>query len=328
MRFLLALPLCVLLFIQTAQADQALLQTKEARAWIEEMVKKDHYDRQALINGLKQAQFQPQIIELMERPYEKKDWDVYRDLFLTKERALEGAAFWKANQSTLAKVEKQYGVPAEIIVSILGVETRYGKRQGDYRVLDALTTLAFYYPKRAPYFSKELREYFLLCKEHHLPLTTYYGSYAGAIGQPQFMPSNYRVYAVDYTAKGYRDLINNKEDVIASVGNFFQKHGWKPGQAVTSPAKIQGNQFQKLTRNTRQPIYETRRLYQAGVKPQKYFWNSPKYAGLLELPTAKGPEYWIAYPNFYAITRYNTSPQYALAVYLLSQEIKAQRMNA
>lgn len=314
--------------ILPSYADQALLQQNNARVFIDQLVKKDQFKREELISALKNAQYQARIIELMERPYEKKDWDVYRDLFLTQDRIQEGLAFWKANQATLSQVEKQYGVPAEIIVAILGVETRYGRKQGDYRVLDALSTLAFYYPKRSAYFSKELREYFLLCREHQVPANTYLGSYAGAIGQPQFMPSNYRVYAVDYMHKGHRDLINNNQDVIASVANFFKEHGWQTGQVVAQPAKITGQRHLQFERNSKQANYSVYRLKKEGIYPLGSSKNTPQYAGLIELNTAKGPEYWLAYPNFYAITRYNTSPQYALAVYLLSQQIKAQRIVA
>lgn len=327
---IVASSLCILLasFIGSLHADNALLQQADTRIFIEQLIKHDQFNRQDVVNALKQAQYQPKIVELMERPYEKKDWDIYRDLFLTQERVNEGLVFWKENQSILAAVEKQYGVPAEIIVAILGVETRYGKRQGDYRVLDALATLAFYYPKRSAYFSKELREYFLLCREHHVPITTYIGSYAGAIGQPQFMPSNYREYAIDYTSKGHRDLINNKQDVIASVANFFKEHGWQTGQMITTQAQITGWRYRKINTNTKQVAYAVKQLAREGVRPLNGGNKTPNYAGLIELPTAKGPEYWLAYPNFYAITRYNSSPQYALAVYLLSQQIKAQRTAA
>ena len=160
-----------LILASNTYADSALLHKKETQAFIRDLVKHDHFNRRQLQNILTEAKFQPKIIESMDRPYEKKNWDVYRALFLTPERLNSGLAFWHTNQKVLQQAAKQYGVPPEMIVAILGVETLYGKRQGDYRVLDALTTLAFYYPARAPYFKRELREFLLLCREHHVSPT-------------------------------------------------------------------------------------------------------------------------------------------------------------
>ena len=161
--------------MQTLQADSALLKQQTVQSFIHDLVKTDHFDRRQLQIILSSAVFQPQIIESMQRPYEKKSWDVYRSVFLTPERLQKGLEFWKRNQKALAQAEQDYGVPAEMIVAILGVETLYGQRQGQYRVLDALTTLAFYYPPRGNYFKKELREFLLLCREHHVAATAYKG---------------------------------------------------------------------------------------------------------------------------------------------------------
>lgn len=306
-------------------ADNALLRHKDVQHFVQYMVKHDGYNRAQLIAALKDAKFQPQIIDSMEKPYEQKTWDVYKSLFLTPQRVQAGMDFWQAHANTLARAEKEYGVPAEVIVAILGIETQYGKRQGEYRVLDALTTLAFYYPKRSPYFTKELREYFLLCRERHESPQHYIGSYAGAIGAPQFMPSNYRVFAVDYTGQGKRDLINNPQDVIGSVANFFAKHGWLTQQNVAQPAQLHGERDAHMAINSKAANYSYRRLMDLGVKPVSPVRNHPNQAGLIELTTNQGVEYWLAYPNFYVITRYNSSPQYALAVYLLSQQLREAR---
>jgi membrane-bound lytic murein transglycosylase B len=308
-------------------ADEALLQQKSAQYFINDMVKHDKFSRNELVSALKMAKFQPQIIDSMERPYEKKPWDVYKALFLTPTRVAEGLQYWQQHAGTLAKAEKEYGVPAEMIVAILGIETQYGKRQGEYRVLDALTTLAFYYPKRSPYFTKELREYFLLCRERHLAPTQYMGSYAGAIGQPQFMPSSYRQFAVDFVGgQGRRDLVNDHHDVIGSVANYFKQHGWAAHGAIAQPAQISRSINASLVVNSKQANYPYHALLSAGVAPVSSLANPPSKVGLIELETDKGAEYWMAYPNFYVITRYNTSPQYALAAYLLANQLREQRV--
>jgi membrane-bound lytic murein transglycosylase B len=306
-------------------ADNALLRQKDVQLFINNMVVHDGFSRGELVAAMKAAQFQPQIIESMDKPYEKKTWDVYKALFVTPARVQQGIDFWQANAETLSRAQKEYGVPADIIVAILGVETQYGKRQGEYRVLDALTTLAFHYPKRSDYFTKELREFFLLCQEHHVSPTTYIGSYAGAIGQPQFMPSSYRQFAVDFDGHGKRDLINNNKDVIGSVANYFHQHGWMPHEYVVQQAKLEGDRTKPLAVNSKHADYAYTELVASGVKLMSTIPNHPKQAGLIELTTDKGSEYWVAYPNFYVITRYNTSPQYALAVYLLSQQLLQKR---
>ena len=309
-------------------ADAALVKQKDAQEFIKIMVDKHHFKRADVVATLKQVQFQPRIIELMERPYEKKNWDTYSTIFLTPERLQGGLQFWQENKDTLEQAEKKFGVPASVIVSILGVETKYGKHQGTYRVLDALSTIAFYYPKRASYFTRELEEYLLLCREQGVPVTKYVGSYAGAMGQPQFMPSNYRVYAVDFAGKGHPDLITSKQDVIFSVANYFKRHGWTTNGDVTNPALVKGSKYKALKTNTKSPNYTYKHLMASGVTPVTPLKHPPEKAGLIELNTHGDVyAYWLAYPNFYAITRYNTSPQYALVVYLLSEQLQ-QRWDA
>lgn len=311
-----------------AYADNALVQRKDVRQFVNNLVVQDKLNRSELVAALKAAQFQPQIIESMDKPYEKKSWDEYKSLFVTAKRVQAGVEFWQENAATLARAEREYGVPAEIIVAILGVETQYGKRQGEYRVIDALTTLAFHYPKRADYFKRELREYFLLCHEHHVSPLKYIGSYAGAIGQPQFMPSSYRTYAVDFAGHGHRDLVNDNKDSIGSVANYFHQHGWVSHSVVAQPVHVMEARRGALTVNSKQPDYNYNTLITAGVLPLSRLPRHPQQAGLIELITNKGAEYWMAFPNFYVITRYNSSPQYALAVYLLSQQLREQRIIA
>lgn len=309
-------------------AQSRLTQKKEVHYFINYMVKKQGFNRASLYKLFDKVELQPAIIEAMEKPYEKKNWDQYKTLFLTQKRLEEGLQFWEKNKDTLAKVEKRYGVPAAIIVSILGVETNYGKQQGNYRVIDALSTLSFNYPKRAPYFTRELEQYLILCREQKVDPLSYKGSYAGAIGMAQFMPSNYRYYAIDYRGKGKKDLVNNEEDAIASIGNFLHKHGWRSYQGVAQPAKVANSSLRHIDINARTAKYSTKQLEHLGVVPVTAALNQPYSAGVIELITQEGKEHWLAYHNFYVITRYNTSPQYALAVYLLGQQMKMQWANA
>lgn len=304
--------------------DPAFVKRADVQRFINTMVKTHGFNRQQLTTIMNDVQLQPQIIESMERPYEKKTWDVYKQLFLTPQRLQGGLLFWKNNQQTLAKAEKYYGVPANIIVAIIGVETLYGKNQGNYRVIDALSTLAFNYPKRAPFFSKELGEFLLLCREHHVPANQYMGSYAGAMGKPQFMPSSYRHFAADFAGKQRKDLMNDDKAVIASIANYFHKHGWQPNQGIVQPVKITGSGYKRINTAYKQATYSVTQLKAAGVVPVTASINHPTKAGLVEFITQSGAEYWMAYPNFYVITRYNSSPQYALAVYLLAQQLKTQ----
>lgn len=312
----------LLFFSFSSFSTTAFVQRKDVQQFIKSMVKQYHFNEKDLIATMNQVKIQPQIIQSMEKPYEQKSWDVYSAIFLTPQRLKGGLDFWHANQKILDQAQKRYGVPAEIIVAILGVETLYGERKGEYRVLDALSTLAFNYPKRSPYFTKELKEYLLLCREHKVAATKYLGSYAGAMGQPQFMPSSYRYYAVDFYNKGTRDLINNNGDVIGSIANYFHKHGWKTNEGIAQTAKIRGYRIKHIIKNPRSANYHYSQLVAAGVKPITASYNHPTRAGLIELNTQEGNEYWLAYPNFFVITRYNSSPQYALVVYLLSQQLK------
>ncbi|MDF1646704.1 MAG: lytic murein transglycosylase B [Legionellaceae bacterium] len=320
--------LSVFLCAGLLHADAALLKKKPAKLFIQKMVKKHGFKQEDVEKALKESTFKPRIVELMNQPYEKKTWDVYRAIFLTPERLEGGVKFWQDNQESLARAEKKFGVPASMIVAILGVETRYGEKQGTYRVLDALSTLAFYYPKRSAYFTRELEEYLLLCREHQVPVTEYIGSYAGAIGQPQFMPSSYRMYAVDFKkAKGnsHPDLVRENKDVIASIANYFKRHGWQPGEEVIDPAVVQGKAYEALKTNSRRANYTYQYLLKSGVKSEKPLKNAPNKAGLIELHIKDdGSVYWLAYPNFYVIMRYNTSPQYALVVHLLSEQLQAR----
>ena len=310
--------------VSSAYADAQLLKEPQVQAFINQMVHQEHLSRNEIEYALKAAQNRPDILEKMDRPYEAKPWDIYAPLFLTDHRIQAGAEFWKKHRMTLMQAQKQYGVPAQIIVSILGVETLYGQRQGDIRVLDALSTLAFHYPKRAAYFQYELKEYLLMCHEYHLNPTVQVGSYAGAMGQGQFMPGSYRRWAIKYHGQGAPDIIHNADDAIMSVANYLQQHGWQSHQLIAQQAKIKHLLCQHWKMNEKKANYRYQDALHCGIEPIHALWSHPQKVGVLELEIANGHEYWIAFSNFYVILTYNSSPLYGLAVYLLSESIAKQ----
>jgi len=274
-------------------------------------------------NILASAQPRPGIIKAMNRPAEKvRQWHEYRPIFLNDARINGGIAFYRQHRQTLDAIATETGVPAEYIVAIIGVETSYGRITGSYRVLDALYTLAFDYPERAPFFAAELAHLFALMEaEPQLEITTLKGSYAGAMGLGQFMPSSYRLWARDGDGDGRRDLISNLPDVFASIANYFLVHGWEAGAPVIARAQCTED-ADVLTPDTVEPVYWLDELAAHGYTPRP---GEPQAeaASLLTLEGADGPEHWLSYRNFYVITRYNRSPMYALSVYQLAQAIRA-----
>lgn len=296
----------------------------DVQTYIQNISKEYHFDPAALDALFNTVQIQPAIITSITKPYEKKPWDVYQQIFLQEKRIKNGVAFYTKHRAVLEAAEKKYGVPAPIIVAILGVETYYGVEQGKYRVLDALSTLGFDYPPRAPFFRKELTEFLLLCRQLNLDPTSVQGSYAGAIGQSQFMPSSYRHYAIDVSGEGFSDLRNNPHDAIFSVANYLNKNGWVAGEPIATPARMEGNEYKKLNLDAKTPLYTMQQLKEYGVTPMYYPPVVPeKPVGIVKFDTStKETQYWIGFKDFYVITRYNTSQQYAMAVFLLAAEIQ------
>ena len=275
-----------------------------------------------VIAMLDNAEYKQSIIDAMTRPAEAKPWHDYRPIFLTDKRISEGVDFWREHKETIAAASEKYGVDEAIIVSIIGVETFYGRITGSYRVLDALATLGFYYPARAKFFSGELLHFFKLAAEEKLPMDEVLGSYAGAMGMGQFIPSSYRAYAVDFSGNGQRDLWNSTEDAIGSVANYFHQHKWRAGEGIVLPA-VRHKDAKSLPEMGRKPETTSGELASAGylteMAPPP---DTP--VSLLELEQEDGLEYWRTLHNFYVITRYNRSPLYAMAVYQLSQEISGK----
>ncbi len=283
-----------------------------------------HFKRDKLKKLFDQVEVREDIIERIKKPYEKKPWRDYKKLFVTDSRLKDGLDFWLQHEATLKRAEKKYKVPASVIVAIIGIETKYGRNQGSYKVLNALSTLAFNYPKRAKFFKKELTQFLLLCREQKISPLSVYGSYAGAIGQPQFMPSSYRYYAVDFSGNGKKDLSHNTDDVIGSVANYLKIHGWKYKQPIAEQGANKHRGYRFLDVEAKQAKYTTRRLKNLGIKLKAE--NLPKRASVIALHSDNDKEYWVGYPNFFVITRYNNSKQYALAAYLLAQNLKSAKI--
>ena len=246
----------------------------------------------------------------------------YRKIFLTKSRIDGGVAFWEQNVDTLTDAQAELGVDPQIIVAIIGVETRYGGNTGRHRVIDALSTLAFDYPPRSTFFTGELEQFLLLAREENIDLLKTTGSYAGAMGYGQFIPSSYRQYAIDFDKDGKRDLWNSPRDIIGSVANYFRAHGWESGQPVATRAEVSGDSYPAMLELGYKPNTVLDALRHEGITPQQQMPDALT-AALIQFDQQDGPEYWLGFNNFYVITRYNHSPLYAMAVYQLSEEIRA-----
>lgn len=290
--------------------------------FIDLMVNDHQFDRTELTELLSKAKVQPKILKAMSSPAEKRlEWHGYRKIFLKPNRINGGVKFWNENKVLLNKASEKFGVPPEIIVAIIGVETRYGGNTGSFKVLDALTTLGFHFPKRAKFFTSELKHFLLLSHEEGFDPLQPKGSYAGAMGKSQFIPSSYRAYAVDGDNDKKRDLWDSNADIIFSVANYFAKHGWKKGQAITEQINLTGNNHQSLIHKSLKPKHTLKQLADLNVPTPS---NMPATAKvkLLPLKQATSTEHWLAFHNFYVITRYNHSSLYAMAVYQLSEEIK------
>ncbi len=314
--------LSLLLLLSLSLAAQA---TDPVEAFIQRMSNTHGFDAAELRKVLGQARTRQDIIDRMNKPAERTlNWGQYRKIFLKDKRIAQGVEFWKRNQTALEKAEQTYGVPPQYIVAIIGVETFYGRIAGRDRVLDALYTLAFHYPKRSKFFTSELEKYLILTREEGLDPTKPLGSYAGAMGLGQFMPSSYLAYAVDFDGDGKRDIWNNETDAIGSVANYFARHGWKAGQPVTTPVSGVKDIHRKFLDAGLKPRFTLGQLRQAGLSLDPALGDDLATA-LVKLVTDKGPEYWAGLNNFYVITRYNHSELYAMAVYQLGERIRETR---
>ncbi len=316
----------------------------DARQFAREMAERDGFTEEGILFVLGQAQYKQSIIDAISRPAEKVlTWAEYQDIFLTRKRIAQGREFMFENATALQDAYDTYGVPPVIITAIIGVETMYGRNRGNYRVLDALATLAFDYPPRSSFFRKELRQFILLVREEEQSITELKGSYAGAMGYGQFIPSSYRHYSVDFNGDGNRDIWNDKTDAIGSVANYFSEHGWRKGELIVAavaegslpkPAEgsLSGAAEGSLSRTAEG---STRMIFNQSLKPTTTvaemarlgFVSPLELAGDLavspmRLAGKQGDEYWLGLHNFYVITRYNHSKLYAMAIYQLSEALR------
>ncbi|ESS71868.1 membrane-bound lytic murein transglycosylase B [Methyloglobulus morosus KoM1] len=294
--------------------------------FIKQMASRHQFNEAALTDLFDHVELKDDIIKKISKPSESLPWYKYREIFLKTPRIKAGVQFWQENEQILATIEQETGVPAAIIVAIIGVETMYGKHTGNYRVIDALATLAFDYPPRSQFFRNELEEFLLLCREEHIDPLTPLGSYAGALGMPQFMPSSYRNYAIDYNKDNSRDIWHNSQDVIASIANYFVKHGWQAGQPVAFRLCDKCHK----TVNTFPFLKEDLSLIKSNaINPNiSRPLLSIKKAKIIAFKQEDGEELWAALDNFYVITRYNHSPLYAMAVFQLGLAISNQRISS
>ena len=289
------------------------------RLFIDEMASRYKFSHKELGEWFAQAELRDDIIEAMYRPKESTPWYEYRKLFVNEGRAHKGLEFWKANAEALFSASAEYGVPPEIIVAIIGIETRYGRQGGRYRVIDALLTLTLRYPERSEFFRNQLAEFLLLARELGVSPLSIKGSYAGAMGIPQFIPSSYRSFAVDFDGDHKRDL-NDVEDAIGSVANFLKQHGWKRDEPIVGEVNLEGSMYSWIENNGVEPRISVQHLSRYGILPAERI-DAHQLAALISFEGENGPIHRLGYNNFYVITRYNRSTNYSLAVVELSEQI-------
>lgn len=306
------------------EPDDAL--PTEYAAFVDEMVTKHGFERAELTALMRRAERRQDIIDAITRPAEALPWHRYRPIFMTEARIDGGVRFWNEHEETIARAAREFGVAPEIIVAIIGVESNYGRIQGRYPVVDALVTLGFHYPPRAAFFRSELEHFLLLTRDEGIDVRTATGSYAGAMGSPQFISSSYRAYAVDFDGSGSRDLWTSWPDIIGSIANYFHQHRWQRGGPVAARATLRDPAARELATRALNLGTTVGALRDAGVLPsQPLPGDAAANLLMLETDADGGTEHWVTLHNFFVITRYNRSPLYAMAVHQLSQAIAQRR---
>lgn len=319
-------PLLLLAFIQTSHADglpaSRLSERQDVQAFIAEMVKKHDWDRQYLVDLFDATNLRPAIVGALDKPSTSRAWFQFHPNFLTPQKTRSGVAFWRKHAAWLTMAQEKYGVPEEVIVAIIGVETDYGRQLGRYRAMDALATIAFGYPRRSDYFRQELEQLLLLAREENVDPLDLQSSYAGALGWPQFMPGSFRNFAVDFDGDGKRDIWRNPADVIGSVAYYFAKFGWQRDGLIAVEANADRSAVDALAADKFSLNHSVADLKALGITAQQAVAGDQK-ALVFNLETAPGEfQPWIGLNNFYVITRYNKSINYAQAVFRLSQLLR------
>lgn len=295
--------------------------------FVEEMRIEYGFDPQHVRDLLAQAEHQDGIIQAISRPAERvRPWHEYRQIFITDKRIADGVAFWNEHTEALARAEEVYGVEPEIILAIIGVETFYGGNKGSHRVIDALTTLGFDYEPRADFFRRQLKSFLVLTREQQVDPLELTGSYAGAMGYPQFIPSSYQAYAVDFDNDGVRDIWNNPVDAIGSAANYFAEHKWQHGETVAVAATVTGDEYRKgftLDRGLEAKI-TVGELKELGWTPRTALDDATQVMAF-EFDAGEHKQYWLGLNNLHVITRYNRSVMYAMVVHQLADLIREAR---
>jgi membrane-bound lytic murein transglycosylase B len=305
-------------------APPGFVQRPEVQSFIADMSTRYGFASAELETLFSRVHFDPDVIRLITpKPPSERSWQKYRANFVNERRIAEGVRFRSENAAALARAESQYGVPADIIVAIIGIETEFGRHMGSFRVVDALATLAFDYPTRADFFRSQLEEFLLLARDDGRDVFSLEGSYAGAMGIPQFMPGSYRRFAVDFDGDGKRDLFDSSADAIGSVANFLKEHGWRRGEPVAYPASVDGDAYHAFVDGSVEPRYPADALRAAGVTFSSEAAPDTQCV-LVELASpGVPPDHYVGLHNFYVLTRYNRSSFYAAAVIELAYEIRA-----
>jgi membrane-bound lytic murein transglycosylase B len=323
--------LALVLLAGAHPAAASYVEREEVRTFVREMEEKHGLDGAELLSALHHARYDPRVIRLIAPAAEPgvRSWQRYRARFLDTSRIESGLAFWHENDAALQAAAERYGVAPEIVVAIIGIETYYGRNAGSFETVSALATLAFDYPPRASLFRRELESLFLLAREQARDPLSYHGSYAGAIGYPQFLPSSIRSYAVDFDGNGAIDFESDPSDAIGSVARYLAEHGWLRDGPVAEPARVSvGSDPQPLVDAGIEPVLTADALAAGGVTAAAGT-PAPAPATLVDLVTpGMDTEYWLGYRNFYVITRYNKSSFYAMAVFQLAQALRDGRTPA
>lgn len=294
-------------------------------AFVEEMTLEYGFAGEQLKALFREAERKQGILDAISRPAERvRPWSEYRPIFITESRIAQGVDFWRQHQEALERADQEYGVPPEVIVAIIGVETFYGRNTGSHRVIDALSTLGFDYPPRQPFFRQQLKEFLLLTREQQVDPLSLKGSYAGAMGLPQFMPGSFRAYAVDFDDDGRIDIWTNPVDAIGSVASYFKQHGWRTGEGVVTRAQVSGERFEEGLTEGLESVKNAEQLRELGWSTEASLDDQTRVTAF-RLAGAEGDEFWVGLPNFYVITRYNRSVMYAMAVHQLAEKLAAAR---